>query len=119
MAGQLVGYLRVSSTDQNSARQVKSIGVTDRNFTDYASGGSSGRLASSTHDPHELIRYFTGDSNGVEFMKDGLEIGPGGDASPMGQLMLAMLGAIAQFERALSKGTPSRRRTCSDEARTV
>lgn len=124
MAGQLIGYLRVSSTDQNPERQVESIGPTDRNFTDYASGGSTDRpelreligyaragdrirvasidrLARSTHDLHELIHFFTGEGIGVEFVKEGLKFEPGADASPMDQLMLAMLGAIAQFERAL------------------
>lgn len=124
MAGQLIGYLRVSSTDQNPERQVESIGPTDRNFTDYASGGSTDRpelreligyaragdqirvasidrLARSTHDLHELIHFFTGKGIGVEFVKEGLKFEPGADASPMDQLMLAMLGAIAQFERAL------------------
>lgn len=124
MAGQLIGYIRVSSTDQNPARQVESIGVTDRNFTDYASGGSTDRpelreligyaragdrirvasidrLARSTHDLHELIHYFTGKGIGVEFVKEGLKFEPGSAASPMDQLMLALLGAIAQFERAL------------------
>ncbi len=124
MAGQLIGYLRVSSTDQNPERQVESIGPTDRNFTDYASGGSTerpelreligyarsgdrirvasiDRLARSTHDLHELIHFFTGKGIGVEFVKEGLKFEPGTDASPMDQLMLAMLGAIAQFERAL------------------
>lgn len=71
MARQPIGYLRVSSTDQNPARQVESID----------------RLARSTHDLRELIHYFTGKGIGVEFVKEGLKFEPGADASQMGQLM--------------------------------
>ncbi|QYM75190.1 recombinase family protein [Leucobacter luti] len=121
MAVQLVGYLRVSSTDQNPERRVESIGPTDRSFTDYASGGSTGRPelrkrigyaragvrirvvsidrpARSTHGLHELIHFFTGEGIGVEFVQEGPKFGPGTDEPPMDQLMLATLGAIAQLE---------------------
>lgn len=73
--------------------------LTDRNFTDYASGGSTDRpelreligyaragdrirvasidrLARSTHDLHELIHFFTGEGIGVEFVKEGLKFEP-------------------------------------------
>lgn len=80
MAGQLIGYARAG---------------------DRIRVASIDRLARSTHDLHELIHYFTSEGIGVEFVKEGLKFEPGADASPMDQLMLAMLGAIAQFERAL------------------
>src|SRR5674476_371571 len=38
--GQTVGYVRVSSADQNLARQLDSIGQVDRVFEDKVSGGS-------------------------------------------------------------------------------
>lgn len=36
--GQRVGYVRVSTADQNPARQLETIGACDRVFTEYASG---------------------------------------------------------------------------------
>ena len=38
--GQTVGYVRVSSADQNLARQLDLIGPVDRLFQDKVSGGS-------------------------------------------------------------------------------
>lgn len=38
--GQVVGYVRVSSVDQNPARQVEALGAVDRTFTDKVSGRS-------------------------------------------------------------------------------
>jgi DNA invertase Pin-like site-specific DNA recombinase len=38
--GQTVGYVRVSSADQNLARQLESIGEVDRVFQDKVSGGA-------------------------------------------------------------------------------
>ena len=42
MSGQRVGYIRVSSLDQNTARQLDGIQV-DRTFTDSASGKDTQR----------------------------------------------------------------------------
>lgn len=38
--GQTVGYIRVSSDDQNLARQVEALGEVDRLFEEKVSGGS-------------------------------------------------------------------------------
>ena len=38
--GQIVGYVRVSTLDQNPARQVEARGQVDRLFTDHVSGKS-------------------------------------------------------------------------------
>ncbi len=38
--GQTVAYIRVSSTDQNPARQVAAVGDVQETFTDRVSGGS-------------------------------------------------------------------------------
>ncbi len=47
--GQVVSYIRVSSTDQNPARQVAAIGDVQETFTDRVSGGSRAeRTASAT-----------------------------------------------------------------------
>ena len=42
--GQIVGYVRVSTTDQNTARQLEGIAV-DRTFTDRTSGKDTTRPA--------------------------------------------------------------------------
>lgn len=62
---------------------------------------SPDRLARSTHDLHELIRFFTGERIGVEFVQEGPKFEPGADEPPMNQLMLATLGALARLECAL------------------
>lgn len=62
---------------------------------------SPDRLARSTHDLHELIRFFTGEGIGVEFVQEGPKFEPGTYGPPMDQLMLATLSAIAQLECAL------------------
>ena len=38
--GQTIGYIRVSSADQNLARQIDAVGAVDRLFQDKISGGS-------------------------------------------------------------------------------
>ena len=41
--GQVVGYVRVSSADQNEARQVEAIGPVDRLFSEKVSGRTTNR----------------------------------------------------------------------------
>lgn len=53
MIGQTVGYVRVSSADQNAARQIDQLGECDRVFTDTVSGKSKAPRSGL----HELIRY--------------------------------------------------------------
>lgn len=45
MTGQTVGYIRVSSADQNEARQVEAMSGAERLFTDKVSGKSTERPA--------------------------------------------------------------------------
>jgi DNA invertase Pin-like site-specific DNA recombinase len=40
MSGQIVGYVRVSSIEENPARQLAAIGTVDEIFTDRVSGKS-------------------------------------------------------------------------------
>ncbi len=40
MAEQVVGYVRVSCSDQNPAHQVAAVGTAEETFTDTVSGGS-------------------------------------------------------------------------------
>lgn len=120
MAGQKVGYVRVSSGDQNTDRQLDGVAV-DRTFTDKASGKdtarpaltemlayvregdsllvhSMDRLARNLDDLRRLVKELTARGVKVEFVKEGLTFD--GDGSAMGQLLLSVMGAVAEFERA-------------------
>lgn len=120
--GQRIGYIRVSSVDQNTARQLDGVEL-HRVFTDHASGGTTSRpqlaevmrylrdgdtlvvhsmdrLARNLDDLRRVVRELTGRGVTVEFMKEGQIFTPAG-TNPMAQLMLSMLGAFAEFEREL------------------
>ena len=119
--GQTVGYVRVSSLDQNSARQLDGI-HTDKTFTDKASGKdtqrpqlqamlefvrtgdtvlvhSMDRLARSLGDLEAIVKGLTAKGVSVRFVTQGMTFT--GDDSPMNTLMLQLLGAVGQFERSL------------------
>ena len=116
-----VGYVRVSSVDQNAARQLDGIAV-ERTFTDQASGKdttrpkldemlafvrdgdtaivhSMDRLARNLDDLRRIVRTLTGKGVQVEFVKENLTFT--GEDSPMATLLLSVMGAFAEFERAL------------------
>src|SRR5690348_6830062 len=101
-----VGYVRVSSIDQNTVRQLDGIAV-DRTFTDRASGKdtsrpkldellafvrdgdtvivhSMDRLARNLDDLRRLVRTLTAKSVRVEFVKESLVFT--GEDSPMANL---------------------------------
>jgi DNA invertase Pin-like site-specific DNA recombinase len=122
MSGQVVGYVRVSSTDQNEARQVEALTGTDRLFVDKLSGknterpaltemlgyvregdtvrvASLDRLARNLDDLRRLVTDLTAKGVRVEFIKEALTFT--GEANPMSKLLLSMLGAVAEFEREL------------------
>ncbi len=121
MSGQRVGYIRVSSLDQATDRQLEGVAV-DRTFTDRASGKdtarpqlaamlafvrdgdtvvahSMDRLARNLDDLRALVRTPTGRGVRVEFVKEQLTFT--GEDSPMANLLLSVMGAFAEFERAL------------------
>jgi DNA invertase Pin-like site-specific DNA recombinase len=116
-----VGYVRVSSVDQNTARQLDGVEV-ERTYTDAASGKdtarpkleellrfvrdgdtvvvhSMDRLARNLEDLRRLVRGLTDRGVRVEFVKEGLTFT--GEDSAVASLLLSMLGAVAEFERAL------------------
>lgn len=116
-----VGYIRVSTVDQNTVRQLDGIDV-ERTFTDKASGKdttrpqldeliayvrdgdtvlvhSMDRLARNLDDLRQLVRTLTGKGVRVEFVKESLTFT--GEDSPMANLLLSVMGAFAEFERAL------------------
>jgi len=121
MSGQRVGYIRVSSSDQNTARQLDGVEL-DRVFEDQVSGKdtdrpalqrmlefvregdivfvhSMDRLARNLDDLRRLVRHMTGRNIQVRFLKEGQLFT--GDDSPMANLLLSLLGAVAEFERSL------------------
>lgn len=121
MSGQRIGYIRVSSVTQNTERQLEGI-QTDRVFEDKVSGKdtnrpkltamllhvrtgdtvlvhSMDRLARNIDDLRKLVKELTGKGVKVQFVKEGLTFT--GDDSPMSILLLSMLGAVAEFERAI------------------
>jgi len=121
MSGQQVGYTRVSSLDQNPARQLDGVAV-DRTFTDSASGRSTARpqleamlafvrdgdtvvvhsmdrLARNLDDLRELVRKLTARGVRVQFVKEQLTFT--GEDTAMATLLLSVMGAFAEFERSL------------------
>jgi DNA invertase Pin-like site-specific DNA recombinase len=122
--GQRIGYVRVSSYDQNEARQLEHMGELDRTFVDKASGKnterpklqellnyaregdtivvhSMDRLARNLDDLRQIVRTQTKRGICIQFIKGNLTFT--GDDSPLANLMLAVLGGVAQFERDLIK----------------
>ena len=119
-----VAYLRVSSVDQNEARQVEAMADLhiDKTFIDKASGRdtnrpqlqaaldhmregdvlvvhSMDRLARCMRDLQNLVADLNARKIAVEFVKEGLNFT--GDDSPMSKLLLNILGGVAEFERAI------------------
>ena len=123
VAGQRLGYVRVSTLDQNEQRQLEGQSL-DQVFTDHASGKdtkrpkldelirfaragdtvmvhSMDRLARNLDDLRSVVQKLTGKGARVEFAKEGLVFT--GEDSPMANLMLSVMGAFAEFERSLIK----------------
>lgn len=121
MHGQRIGYIRVSSFDQNPERQLDNVQV-DKQFMDRASGKntlrpqldamllfaregdtvvvhSMDRLARNLDDLRRLVQQLTKRGIRIEFVKECLTFT--GEDSPMANLLLSVMGAFAQFERAL------------------
>ncbi len=121
MHGQRIGYVRVSSFDQNPERQLEHIQV-DKVFSDKASGKdtqrpelerllafvregdtvvvhSMDRLARNLDDLRRPVQRLTQRGVRIEFVKEHLTFT--GEDSPMANLMLSVMGAFAEFERAL------------------
>lgn len=121
--GQVVGYVRVSSVDQNEVRQLES-STLDKVFIDKASGKdtrrpqleraleflregdtlvvhSMDRLARNLDDLRAIVLKLTKRGVCVQFIKESLTFT--GEDSPMANLLLSVMGAFAEFERALIK----------------
>lgn len=120
---QTIGYLRVSSLTQNTDRQLDGLKL-DRTFEDKVSGKdknrpqliammlhvregdtivihSMDRLARNLDDLRSIVKELNGRGVKVQFIKEGLTFT--GDDSPMSNMMLSIMGAVAEFERAIIK----------------
>ena len=116
-----VGYIRVSSLDQNTERQLEGVQL-DKVFTDKASGKdtarpqlkaaldylregdfllvhSMDRLARNLDDLRKIVLDLTRRGVHVQFVKENLTFT--GEDSPMSNLLLSLLGAVAEFERSM------------------
>lgn len=116
-----VGYRRVSTVDQNTARQLEGVTV-DKVFEDKASGKdrsrpqlkaalefcregdtlvvhSMDRLARNLRDLLMMVEELTEKKVAVQFVKENLTFT--GDDAPMSKLLLGVLGSCAEFERAM------------------
>ena len=116
-----LGYKRVSSVDQNTARQLEGVPV-DKLFVDHASGKNTARpqlqaalewaregdrlivhsmdrLCRNLGDLRRVVEDLTARKVEVEFVKEGMVFT--GDDSPMSKFMLNIMGSFAELERAM------------------
>jgi DNA invertase Pin-like site-specific DNA recombinase len=121
--GKRVGYIRVSSVDQNTGRQLEGLEL-DKSFTDKASGKdvkrpqlqaafeylrdgdvlvvhSMDRLARNLDDLRRIVTELTARGVQIQFMKEGMLFT--GEDTAMSKLLLSVMGAFAEFERSLLK----------------
>jgi len=125
--GQRVGYVRVSTVEQNDQRQhelLQASGVIDRFFEDKISGrtratrpgltecmnylrdgdelviSSIDRLARSLADLRALVDELTDKGVTVTFLHEHLSFSKN-SSDPRADLMLSILGSFAEFERAI------------------
>jgi DNA invertase Pin-like site-specific DNA recombinase len=119
--GKRVGYIRVSTVEQNVGRQLEGVQI-DKKFADRVSGKdtnrpqlqaaldyvrdgdvlvahSMDRLARNLTDLRRLVTELTAKGVAVEFTKENLTFT--GDDNAMSNLLLNVMGAFAEFERAL------------------
>jgi DNA invertase Pin-like site-specific DNA recombinase len=118
----MVGYIRVSSVDQNTERQLEGITL-DKVFTDKVSGKdtnrpelkaaltylregdtlavhSMDRLARNCEDMLRTVRELNGKGVSVRFVKENMSF-VAGNSDARSTLMFTMLSAFSEFERAL------------------
>jgi len=124
MSGQRVGYIRVSSIDQNTERQeaqlaglkisrcfTEKVSAKDTNrpalkeMLQYVRDGdtllvhSMDRLARNLDDLRKMVKELTARGVEVQYTKESLTFK--GDDSAMANLLLSVMGAFAEFERSL------------------
>ena len=124
--GQLVSYLRVSSSDQNLDRQIELLSQypVDKQFTEKVSArttdrpqllaamsycrandtlicASIDRMSRSLSDLLSLVKELTSRGVRVQFIKENLTF-TGNDDS-MSQLLLSLMGSLAQWENSVRR----------------
>ena len=121
-----VAYARVSTSDQNLARQLEALKAyePDKIFTDEVSGKSLerpgfnqmleyvregdmiyvcslDRLARNLNDLLETIKGLQERGVSIHFLKENILISSDVKTSSMSKLILSIMGAVAEFERSL------------------
>ena len=122
MKDQKIGYIRVSTVDQNTDRQLADIEL-DKVFEEKVSAKTANRpelqqmlghiregdeiyihdisrLARNIEDLHRLVNEIIEKGCSVHFVKENLHFS-GDRTDPTQQLLLSMLGAVYQFERSI------------------
>jgi DNA invertase Pin-like site-specific DNA recombinase len=123
MTHQVVGYIRVSTHTQNTARQLQGIKL-DKEFVDKMSGSSKDReglaacvnyvrqgdvlvvesidrLARNLRDLQEIVESLIKKGVEIRFIKENLSFT--GQKDAFSTLMLQMMGSFAEFERTMIK----------------
>jgi DNA invertase Pin-like site-specific DNA recombinase len=123
MTHQVVGYIRVSTHTQNTARQLQGVKL-DKEFVDKMSGSSKDReglaaciayvrqgdtlvvesidrLARNLRDLQEIVDCLITKGVEVRFIKENLTFT--GQKDAFSTLMLQMMGSFAEFERTMIK----------------
>lgn len=118
--GKRIGYIRVSTTDQNPDRQLENVPL-DKKFIDYSSAKSTNReqlkallefvregdtvlvhsmdrLARNVKDLKSIVEALVAKNVQVQFMKENLTFSGGNSATA--NLILHVMGAFAEFEHA-------------------
>lgn len=116
-----IGYIRVSTVDQNSERQLDSVEM-DKVFEDKCSGKDTNRpqlqalldhiregdevhvhdisrMARNLEDLIALVKRMNGQGVSIKFHKENLTFT--GEQNPMQELLLGVLGSVYQFERSM------------------
>lgn len=126
MKGQIVGYARVSSADQNLARQLERLKSekADKIFEDKASGANTNRpafqqmmeyvregdtiivcsmdrLARNLSDLLTTTKELQAKGVSIRFLKESILLDASGNDAAMTKLLMSMLGAVAEFERSM------------------
>lgn len=121
-----IGYVRVSSLDQNPDRQIEDLKAqqAEKIFMDKVAGKNTDRpelqrmlsfiregdtlivhsldrLARNLADLLTMVQDLTCRGVSVIFLNERLSFEAGADASPTSKLMLSMIGAFAEFERSM------------------
>ncbi len=123
VSGKKIGYLRVSSVDQNTDHQLEGMEL-DKIYTDHCSGKntdrpalqellsyvrngdqvfvhSMDRLARNLEDLRRIVSSLNKKQVSIKFIKENLEFN--GKETALANLLLNVMGSFAEFERSLMK----------------